>query len=81
MPKAKLKLEKSLTKRVKVAAHFSDSKLGPAQVIGANVHFELNHKGAQNLVEFGRLIETVTGDEQIEEPAKVKEEAAPKKTK
>lgn len=79
MPKAKLKLEKTLVKKAKVASHFSDCKLGANQVIGSNVHLEMNYKNAQSLVEFGRLLESVTGDEQIETPAHVEAKGGAKK--
>lgn len=63
MPKAKLKLEKSLLKKVKVAAHYSDSVLGNAAPVGNNIITEINFKSINSAVEFGRLLETVTGDE------------------
>lgn len=70
MPKAKLKLEKNLIKKVKVAAHYSDSVLGNAAPVGNNIVTEINFKSINAAVEFGRLLETVTGDEVLPEVTK-----------
>lgn len=61
MPKAKLKIQKTDLKKLKVAANFSGVKLGEALPVGNNVITEINFRTASDLVEMGRLIETVTG--------------------
>lgn len=63
MPKAKLKFQKADAKKVKVAAKFSDVQLGEAATIGNIIVTEVNYRTGSQLVEFGRAIETVTGDE------------------
>lgn len=72
MPKAKLKIQKSDLKKLKVAANFSGVKLGDALPVGNNVITEINFRTASDLVELGRLIETVTGLE-LDEVAPVAE--------
>lgn len=75
MPKAKLKLKASDDmKKVSVAAYVSGVELGKKAVkLGNDLHVEVKFSAPNDLVTFGRTMETAKGDEldeQSEAPAK-----------
>lgn len=63
MAKAKLKIAATEHKKFKVAAHFSDVEVKEAVKAGSNLIVTIGYKAPASLVECGRYMETVTGNE------------------
>jgi hypothetical protein len=64
MAKAKLTLHSSTDqKKLKTAAHFSNVTLEKGVIVGDDMHLETTYKNPADLVKFGMLIKTVSGNE------------------
>jgi len=83
MPKAKLKINVSEIKKVKVAAEFSGVVVVPnsAKQIGQEAHLTLSTPSTSNYIEFGRLLATVSGNELDGEVEAAKPASKPKAEK
>lgn len=79
MAKAKLNLQGAEQKKVAVAAHYSDIKLDKAVVVGDSMRVGITYRTAQQLVDFGNLLNKVSGNEPIETVEPKKESADTKK--
>jgi len=75
--KTKIKLPEADAKKLVVAAHYSEVKIGSRALVGKNIIAELNARDVNKFIELGRYLAEVTGNEAIiEEPVK----EAPKAT-
>ena len=71
MPKEKLTIKKTDLKKFKVAAHYTDTKIGEELDLGDEVVIETTYRNGGNLVKLGQYMSKVTGNE-LKEAEKAK---------